>query len=379
MNDDGTAVVAWIRTQEELIGGEPTPISTVWARFFTPGDGWSGDERLDDGSPEKAYLHVGIDDDGNAMAVWMGSGVQAAYYQSGSEWADPYSVGESYPDFAMSAGGSAIALWRDDGADPSADDLWSRRFSPLDGWGDEVLVQAGTQLPYGVDPVLDPAGDALMAGVSEGGDSNEIWSSSGAADLAWSRVLDTAGPPRLAMDRQGNALAVWALLGGVGWRSSWYEAGVGWGETVVIDTVSNSDKLQAFGIDDEGNVVAVWLRPGSGNLASVWSNGYSVDAGWSEAVKISSAEGEAFGASVAVGSAGDAMATWMDNENGSVWANRYAPGDGWGVAEVVDATSVTFSPPDVGIDGDGNAIVVWSQNAWTSPEAAKVDFWISSP
>jgi hypothetical protein len=146
--------------------------------------------------------------------------------------------------------------------------------------------------------------------------------------------------------------------------------------------VMPDDLLMALGMDGDGNVVAVWRRS-AGDMHEIWSNGYSVDSGWSDAVKISSGVGVSWGANIAVNRAGDAVAAWSHDSGGDgvnlVWTNRYTPGTGWGDAELVHPTTQAYNQAEVVIDGEGNAIVVWASSHWTTAEAATWNYWLSSP
>ena len=80
------------------------------------------------------------------------------------------------------------------------------------------------------------------------------------------------------MDSSGNTVAVWEQDDGTGSNiySNRYIAGVGWGTAVLIETDNAGDSYgQQVAVDSNGNAVAVW-RQLDGTRYTIFSNEYTM-------------------------------------------------------------------------------------------------------
>src|SRR5262249_35763044 len=149
---------------------------------YTAGAGWDTPVLLETGDAGNALLaHVVVDAQGNGMAVWYQSdgtnfNIWANRYAAGGGWGSAILIGPevpgrwfyaaSDPQIALDANGNALVLWEEDdlvsvGVLTSA--IWVNRYRPGVGW-----------------------------------------------DVAAPLVATGVGYPQMAMDANGNALAVWA-------------------------------------------------------------------------------------------------------------------------------------------------------------------------
>ena len=84
--------------------------------------------------------------------------------------------------------------------------------------------------------------------------------------------------PKITMDGQGNAIAVWTcrdLLSSTYriWANR-YEAGYGWGEAALIETYNTaSATAPSVAVDSDGNAVAVWQQD-DGYVYNIMTNCY---------------------------------------------------------------------------------------------------------
>ena len=182
----------------------------------------------------------------------------------------------------------------------------------------------------------------------------------------------------VAMDAGGNAIAVWVQNTGShdAILSSRYVVGAGWSEPEAIDTVGNTESgsRPQVAMDAEGNALAVWVQYGS-TYADVWGNHYTAGVGWDGAVLLESSD-------TAVDFVNSPPKVAMTNGNGVVvWNQRNVTGRlevyakqyrqrafvKWGVnAALSDAAAGDTYYPQVAMDGTGNIMVVWAQDAGTS-------------
>ncbi len=215
--------------------------------------------------------------------------------------------------------------------------------------------------------ITDLAGNALVA--------NYNWSFT-TVDGAWkSTVLietDNAGDarePQIAIDSNGNALAVWWQFDGTRnniW-SNRYVASTGlWSNAGLIETSTAVAFNPQIAIDSNGNALAVWWQF-DGTAFSIYSNRYVASAGsWDSAALIEANAGDARGPQIAIDSNGNALAVWEqhDGTRYNIWSNRYVASTGlWSNAGLIETDNAGHaSTPQIAVDSNGNALAVWHHN-----------------
>lgn len=193
--------------------------------------------------------------------------------------------------------------------------------------------------------------------------------------------VDTLGAaPDIAVDAQGNGIAIWTQLAPfvVGQPAvsrlagNRYVAGTGWGTATIVSPDSSGVSAGEVGVDALGNATVVWV----GTEASqrlVMTARYSTTAGWGPELLLG-VNTVPYPPHVAVASTGSAVAVWEEEtgpDTRSTWARRYEAGAGWGVAQVLASTGAApragWSPPAmnpvVAIDQDGAAMTAFIQFA----------------
>ena len=222
-------------------------------------------------------------------------------------------------DVAISADGTAMAIWRERNPGDSNYSLKAARYVPGAG---------GWQAPVTIDGSFD--------------------------------TVSPLTAPRVAMDAAGNAIAVWHQ--GESLYHNVFRAGTGWGTAVQVDANALSSSFTArirLAMTASGRAVVVWrsgifalksmqYAPGSGFSAPVEVNGYGLDAELGL---------DADGNAVVVYTAPDrwpAPTTGLD-----LYSRRLAWGGSWSEA-------VAIEPKDgLGVDGfaafnrEGQGVAAW--------------------
>lgn len=215
----------------------------VWSnRFTVSGTGWGTAQRVETNVGDAYYPQVVMDSNGRAFAVWVQRD-DGIYYNT---WANSYTASGwgtatlieneagdgGYPHLAVDAAGNVLAVWRlfNDG-----NQIWSNRYvAASGGWGTAVPVAISTALNpptvppgipvYSVEPriAVDSTGDALVVWHQSDGDRYNIWSSRYTASRGWGTAellemddgASSASYPQIAIDGDGNAIAVWRQFDG---------------------------------------------------------------------------------------------------------------------------------------------------------------------
>lgn len=218
--DTGDAFVAWL--QPASTGASPS----VWASRLAAGAStWEVPEEIDDQLVAASSPKIGADAGGNAVVLWEQDGsVHAARYVEGelAPWTDPEPLDTSgltadHASLAVAPTGHAVAIWRR--ADGGGR-IWGRRLDS-GAWSAEVQVQTSTTEASDAPHVaLDASGNAVAVWQQDiGGGVRRVRSSRLATtEDAWSddeavkednAPADDATEPRVAVDADGDAVAVW--------------------------------------------------------------------------------------------------------------------------------------------------------------------------
>ena len=318
----GNALLVWEQDDE---GNKE-----IQASFRPAGGGWETTIDLSTLDRDSREPEVAFDGAGNALVVWSefdGTSdyiVMARERTAEGEWQTAVPLSPTGGDgeitrLALNADGDAVAGWR---------------WSPDDAESDTLA-----QVAY------RPAGD--------GWEAEHDLSGAGACPVA----------PEVALDSSGNAVAVWEennCSGTYAARTAFRPAAGPWGAS---EDLSDPATANAFApqvaMDGDGNAVAVWEGEQSGDPLQVAER--PATGTWSAGEDLSPAGGESH--RVEFDGDGNALAVWSglpeDGDANQVIQGSYRPAGGdWSTPEE------NISDPgggnlDLAFDAAGNAAVIW--------------------
>jgi hypothetical protein len=229
-------------------------------------------------------------------------------------------------------------------------------------------------------PILavDAAGDVTAVWEGRNGTESDIEAAvRPAGSGTWTAPVQPAtdtgkygGPPELAVDPEGDAVAVWARENGAGSdvieATSKPHGGETWQVPVSVSAGGDLAGSPHVAMDANGDAFVVWQRWGScDRIESAIRPGAS--GAWQAPVALSGAEGTecAFNPRVAVDPQGDAIATWQNDKGavdfGTIEADlRPANSNAWDAPVALSGPGVQAQEPRVALDALDEAIVVWS-------------------
>jgi hypothetical protein len=305
--------------------------------------------------------------------------IWAARYLVATGWGPPGRIeanviGDAVePVVAMDDSGNATAVWRQ--TTGISNSVWANRYTPSTGWGQAILLQTDTTgIPLGPQVAIDKKGNALAAWVEYTGLVYSIRAKrylSGAGwDVNTQNIAGTSGyaeTPDICFDPSGNAVAVWSQMTNTN-TSIWtnrYAPTTGWAGAELLETNENSSaNAPRVAVDGNGNAMAVWMQP-SANAVQIWWNRYDAKAGWSGAQFIQQvAPGDNQYPRVAIDRAGHAISVWERFEGGasSIQSSSYDPTAGWSVPQIISSVSTTIALyPEISMNAGGFAIAVWEE------------------
>ncbi|HEX6229416.1 MAG TPA: PKD domain-containing protein [Solirubrobacterales bacterium] len=162
---------------------------------------------------------------GRATAVWYRSNgsiliIQSSERPAGGAWSEPLDVSDEshnafMPQVAADPQGNATAVWRID--DGSIEIIQSSERPAGGVWSEPVDLAQNASFPQ---VAADPQGNAIAMWDRSSAGDDVLQSSVRPAGGGWSEPVDVSGggsvsgAPRVAVDNQGNATAVWTIFNG---------------------------------------------------------------------------------------------------------------------------------------------------------------------
>jgi hypothetical protein len=309
------------------------------------------------------------DGHGDAAAVWAQvvppsqSAIEVSVRTPTGIWGPPEVISPTTGQaddavIAINGAGTALVAWSQDGV------IDARTRAPSASWSPVAVLGAGARPAV----AIDDGGDLVT--VWETTDPNtqtaSMLASTKRSDGDWGLAQLVASysgnnaffadPPRVALDRDGDATAVWDLFEGL-LQTSTRPLGGSWSAPV---TLAQHADFADVAYDGSGNATAMWTTGYAGSLETRWR---PRGGPWSPTTVT---VGEPpFGPSerrpaLAVNSAGQAVAAWGREPDPRGHALFAALSDGHGAWS--PATQLSDDGDDVAaaIDDSGDALVVWS-------------------
>jgi len=227
------------------------------------------------------------------------------------------------------------------------------------------------------DVAIDPQGNAVAVWSSRlPGAERRVQAALRPQGGGWQAPVDLsaagqdAGAPHVAVDAQGNAVVAWVRSNGAEQvvQSAARPAGGAWQAAVDISAAGGDARAVQLGTDAHGTAVAVWLR-GSAGTAAVQGAVRPAGAAWHAAADLSAPGQSAGDPQVGVGGQGTAVVVWPGNvatPAPGLFAAVRAAGGAWQAPVTLAAGARYPSSPRVAVDALGNAVAVWQRLVGTT-------------
>ena len=284
--------------------------------------------------------------DGNSLT---GAPVTWSFTTREGRWGVAKSIdaaGGAYPQLAVNANGNAVAVWYQ--SDGARRNIRASVFASATGWSlPKAIQKADAGDAWEPRVAVDSSGNAIAVWSQNDGTHSHIWANRYVSGTGWDEAatpLETnntidASAPVVAVDSNGNAIAVWHQSDSVGshiWASR-FVAGAGWNAAAPIEaSATTSDDCPQLAMNWRGDAIAVWKRY-DGTRNSIWANHFMLATGWGGAKPLEESEGDAENPQIAVDSDGNAIAIWGqdDGRYHSIWSQslRFGSGVGWPEAD----------------------------------------------
>lgn len=292
----------------------------------------------------KKYIFLGV--------VWMT--LNLSPFVNKTSLADSFeddscSSGATSPQLAFDARGNAVAVWFEvDGKNS----VWARRYDLASGWGAAYRVS--------------------------------------------SEKSKISGPPVVAVDADGSAMAAWDEWKGKSTvlRVNRYSLEKGWGKPAAISRTetANDGKVFYYGFvnkiiaDNNGNCFILWGKSAVTEQesemdshkymgvigTSIYINRFDAgQGGWGEPINADKT-GKVIPLDIKIDGKGNAYAMWQRTDIGKnsgekvhVEINRYEVGKGWSTPAAMEIPyfqTTDYIRPHIAVDSQGNVMATWQQS-----------------
>jgi len=337
---------------------------------------------------------IAVNTHGDAIAVWPQSdGAQyslyASHYTAATGWGSPALIENNIkgdaesPKIAMDDRGNAIAIWEQwDGVRKAT--YVNHYTTSTNTWGGELQINFADGNASYQSIAMDPDGNAIAVWSENTASSPRynIWGSRYTPGGGWETAHllehdDTgdAVQPCVAMDANGNAIIVWSQNDGTrdNILATHYLQAIGWAANPQLIEHKNAGLADSSHVafDGDGNAIAVW-RQHNGTRFVIRSNRYIPGTGWEAASRVISTDdtGHASSPHIAMDSNDHGIAVWAQSENSgfgnNIRSNRYVAGSGWGTAQLIEHDDAgSAGEVQIAMAGSGSAVTVWQQSDGT--------------
>ncbi len=296
MSPNGNAIVAWAQNDGTR--------ANIWANSYTPSTGWATPELIETNNKGTANNpKIAMDSQGNAHVVWIQSegtfgfddSIWANIYRPGLGWSVAFPIENepseaNAPEISTDASGNVMAVWNQVEmlGNQGTIHIWANRYTPASGWGvAQAIKTENARQSYTGRVALDTQGNAIAVWVQENLTTSaiEVWTNDNPLGQGWGtpHPLQTASSqksfaPRIAIDPNGNAIATWSLSGVL--MAKRYTTDTGWGDPVKVSTlnpigvIGNSVTVYQVALDAAGNAIAVFDLTQTGSGSHIWASAF---------------------------------------------------------------------------------------------------------
>jgi hypothetical protein len=251
---------------------------SVVSQSLPSGGSWSASTTLT--TVSASSLHVKIDGSGNVIAMWIENNtVYTASLPFGGSWSTKAAIsgtGASQVRLSVASNGDAVAVWTRNNYIESA-------VQPSGGSWSLVSMLSSLGAEDSPDIASNASGTAVAIWHTVVSGADVIHSSTATALGSWNSEVDVLAivpglhhnHPKVAVDGNGNAVAVWfkyALSDGVYSNVQAVSASLGMSQTswTAIPTVFDTQ----LGLINPANLQSEIRFDGSGNAIALWTNSY---------------------------------------------------------------------------------------------------------
>jgi hypothetical protein len=344
----GDAVLMW-----ESWNGAGNDILVSYRAAGSPG--WPAPVRLDTTS-DSAQPKIALDALGDATALWVaGPRVKAAFRPAATRgWQAPVTLsrGTTPISLGMDNAGDALAVWAGSPASSSYRPVGANWQAPV-----SLPVSEFSRAAMSGDGTMALAGYAFLSG-------NDAVVQAAVGDHGhWGGVVQTTALHGLTLPvagagMRGEAVVVWdSNVHGNELVQALSHSVAGWSDADMLSFPDGNAFSATAALDAAGDTLVAWTA-----TVDVESSYRPAGGVWQQPVAVSPPAANTYPA-LGMNAAGDAVTAWGVQDNGlfPLGVAVFAPGSGWQPGIQLADRYDPQPRPSVAIDGTGDALVAWPQ------------------
>lgn len=342
----------------------------------------SASQIISDPSMKSTAPTTAINSTNQALASWVANNqgfgcIQASIYD-GSNWSAPTTLSDSNLEagaatISYNEQGKGVAIW------PSTDVAQKTTVVQTafynSSWSGVVTLSNPSNSAQKPQVALNSNGDALaiwMEGFGSGSTYNQLfssqytggsWSTSTTITLNWGGL----GDARVGFNTTGQGIAAWSQnVGGLSQIFiSFYSSG-SWTMPQAISSPGVHSFTPDLYWNDNNNALVCW-QAYIGSLVQIQAINYN-GSSWDSVQTLSDQPYNALIPRCALNNQGNAIVTWSSytgSEYG-VFAATQTNGGSWSTPVRFSVPGYDYSEPVVGLNNSNQALVVWTTSPWNS-------------
>lgn len=231
-------------------------------------------------------------------------------------------------------------------------------------WGEREFVAPGSHIYDGgsIDQVITEHGYAIV--IYDGAESS-VWATQRSPEGVWTDPHqlsdDSAGGfyarPKIAVDGNGNAVAVWRESSDMGW-ARFNARSQSWGSTASLSLAYTYGAPRVFASSPQGDLMLIYDDSIASAGTEAWVRRYDAGASaWYDAERLDrDGTAESSAGYLAFGASENGIVTW--SEGSEAFAKRWdASAETWGPVASLGETPYTFQTGT--LDAEGNGVFVF--------------------
>lgn len=323
MNAQGRATVVWVQSD----GVE----QSVWSSFREPQSGWSTAVLVETSDAEiGSYPSVHMDAAGKSVVLWsqidgLAMSLWANQHTIDEGWKGARTLEQNALDavtsisMSLNAAGKGMAIWsQHDGIEVS---IWINHFDG-ENWAGPELIESYHGGPSSIPSLaLNEAAEVIAVWAQKSSENMSLWSRSYSPVEGWRDAVlnmpDSAasvGNLRVSLDNLGNAMCIWQQSDDI--VHSYFSHGASWSSPALIEFEDGKAVKTVIEMEpNTGNVIAAWRQSKSSGPRDIWSSRFLRDTGWSAPQLLEHDDsGHAVKPRVAINNSGAALVVWGQSD-----------------------------------------------------------------
>ncbi len=358
VNSSGDAVVVW----SQFFGG----YYNIYANRYRIDVGWGSPVPIETGLGNSFGPQVGMDDNGNVVVAWSrypyGYGNGDIYANNYVARTDSWGVATllassaGAPQAVMDITGKLTVIWIRHEFLSALSNIYSISYVVgSDTWDTATLLTTIPSNAESTQVVVDGNGNMVVGWRQYDGRDGYIYATRYRDGIGWEDALFIGPAPlaensfRIAMDSDGNSIAVWNQYNGVYYTlyaARYAISARSWGAANLIRSNSVSAFDFRLSMDRSGNAIVVWSEPVEFQTR-IYAIRYDARTDtWGSVALIDNGINNGRQVELAMDSGGDAVAVWIQD---GISANRFSPTPTYHIDwPVVPGTPEVTHPPTTG-------------------------------